>query len=798
MTPFRPFPLLLLLCPWCGLPLAAGQHVNTIDLDQPLPEIRRGHLDLGGTAPDGTRIEVNSFYLERNGEPFIPIVAEFHFSRYPRAYWQESLRKLKAGGINTVATYVFWNLHERRPGQFDFSDDLDLRAFVELCQEEGFDVIARVGPFCHGEMRNGGLPDWLYGRPFEVRSNDPGYLEYVDHWYAHVADQLKGLYFKDGGPIIGIQLENEYQHSASPWSFTYGDSPHEYTVADLNESVTYSQISDTDGVNPHAAYGREHMRTLKQLAQKHGMETPLYTATGWGNAAIVPQGSLPVSGCYAYTFWSDPKPSPFYLYTDLHQHPDYSPVSYEPELYPSLSAEIGPGIMPIYRRRPYYREESLAPLITRALGSGSNGIGYYMFHGGSTPVFGHYYNEAPNGHLKINYDFQAPVGEFGQVRSHFQSVKLLHFFLQNFGDQLAPMRTVLPESNAALEPQSTSQLRFAARTDGESGFIFLHNFQDHLDLPDLHDQSLEVTLQGKTIRIPDEGGFDVPEGTWAVLPVNFPVGPYTLRYATVQPLLRLAGERPRYVFVAHPGMDPELVFDLPGQAQPTVVQGKADAPFEVHLPEVDVLVLPYRTALQTYRADAAHIAISPALVLPQGEDLQIIATGAPDTQIAFYPLLSASPEAENGTLQPTPAAHAGLTTYTLQLPEREPGYAIERIGGDKLRVHQSEGLNGLHDVYLDIDYVGDRALAFIDGELVADHLFHGKPWRIGLRKFADRLDPHDMIIVFAPLRRDATFLKDFDPAHQPEFPAGENRLLQIRRVTLTPQYATGLALPAAK
>ena len=89
---------------------------------------------------------------------------------------------------------------------------MDLRRFVQLCQKLGFQVIVRIGPFDHGEIRNGGLPDWLYSMPVDVRSNDKLYLHYAKQLFTQIATQLKGLYYKDNGPIIGIQLENEHQH----------------------------------------------------------------------------------------------------------------------------------------------------------------------------------------------------------------------------------------------------------------------------------------------------------------------------------------------------------------------------------------------------------------------------------------------------------------------------------------------------------------------------------------------------------------------------------------------------------
>ncbi len=85
---------------------------------------------------------------------------------YPASYWEESILKMKAGGINTIATYVFWNIHERVEGSFDWQGDLNLKRFLELIEKNGMYAIVRMGPFCHGEIRNGGLPDWIYGRPF--------------------------------------------------------------------------------------------------------------------------------------------------------------------------------------------------------------------------------------------------------------------------------------------------------------------------------------------------------------------------------------------------------------------------------------------------------------------------------------------------------------------------------------------------------------------------------------------------------------------------------------------------------
>lgn len=110
-------------------------------------EILTGHLHLGGENPDGERIDVNSAYLTRGGKPWIPVMGEFHFSRYNRNQWAEELGKMKAGGIMLVSTYLFWIYHEEIEGKFDFSKDKDIRAFVSECGRAGLEVVLRIGPW---------------------------------------------------------------------------------------------------------------------------------------------------------------------------------------------------------------------------------------------------------------------------------------------------------------------------------------------------------------------------------------------------------------------------------------------------------------------------------------------------------------------------------------------------------------------------------------------------------------------------------------------------------------------------
>ena len=431
-------------------------------------------------------------------------MGEFHFSRYPHQEWEGELLKMKAGGVDIVATYIFWIHIEEEEGRFDWSGNNNLRKFVELCAAHGLQVLARLGPFAHGECRNGGLPDWLYGRPFAVRSNDEGYLFYVKRLYNEIAAQLKGWLFKEGGPVIGVQLDNEYMHCGAPWEVTYRPG--------------------TQWV-PSGSGGEEHMRILKRLAIEAGLDVPLYTCTGWTNSPVPADELLPMQGGYAFTPWSpDPNyrqpPSPEFIFRDRHSEPVLSArPTYDGLRYPYVTCEIGGGIQDTYHHRPVVPAEATEGLAVVQLGSGANLLGYYMYHGGSNPTGRHaWMNEftVP----RISYDFQAPLGEFGQFKPSYAALRLVHLFLKDFGSRLAPMPVLLPDDAGGLTPENTFTLRFSARTRGGTGFLFFCNYQDHVEMLDQRDVRIHLRIEHETISIPHKKGLTLQKNVSAILPFN--------------------------------------------------------------------------------------------------------------------------------------------------------------------------------------------------------------------------------------------------------------------------------------
>jgi beta-galactosidase len=181
-----------------------------IDASTPAPAIRRVDAHLGaGQRPAGETLSANSQYLVLNGKPWLPVMGEFHYSRVPQQNWETEILKMKAGGVEVISTYVIWIHHEEVESQFDWTGRRNLRAFVLLCAKHRMFVYLRIGPWVHGETRNGGIPDWAMQRS-PVRRDDPTYLAEVSRYFGEVGQQLASQLWSEGGPVIGIQLENEY------------------------------------------------------------------------------------------------------------------------------------------------------------------------------------------------------------------------------------------------------------------------------------------------------------------------------------------------------------------------------------------------------------------------------------------------------------------------------------------------------------------------------------------------------------------------------------------------------------
>jgi beta-galactosidase len=163
----------------------------------------------GQNATHTFAVQDGQFALD--GKPFRIIAGEMEYPRIPRAYWRERFRMAKAMGLNTVTTYVFWNLHEPRPGIYDFSGNNDVAEYIREAQQEGLYIILRPGPYVCAEWEFGGYPAWLLkDHSMVVRSSDPKYAAIAGRWIKRLGEELAPLQIGNGGPILLVQVENEY------------------------------------------------------------------------------------------------------------------------------------------------------------------------------------------------------------------------------------------------------------------------------------------------------------------------------------------------------------------------------------------------------------------------------------------------------------------------------------------------------------------------------------------------------------------------------------------------------------
>jgi len=745
-----------------------------------------------GKDPEGNEISFTNYYMELNGRPFFGISGECHYSRVHQNQWEDTILKMKMGGINIVSTYCFWIHHEEEEGVFNFEGRRNVRKFIQLCHKHGMYVIVRIGPFCHGEVRNGGLPDWLYGKPFEVRSLDSGFLYYTRRIYRKYAEQFGGLYFKDGGPIIAAQIDNEYMHSAAPWEMTTGVS---------NEWV------------PAGRDGNEYMVKLMQIAQEEGIITPFYTCTAWGGAATPADEMLPLWGGYAYWPWifynyeGEHPATPEYIYRDNHNNNvpktyNFEP-SYLPESFPYACCEMGGGMTCFYDYRFQLPYESVDAMANIKLAGGCNFLGYYMFRGGSNPKGSKlpYLNEhqCP----KISYDYQAPVGEFGQLRPSYFRLKALHIFLRNFADSFCLTTTKLPEGSQDIQPEDTDTLRFAVRTDRRSGYLFLNNFQDHVECKAKKNEKIILKLPDRTIEIP---GISIAAREEAILPFNMDTEGYRLVYAKAQLLSVIRdGRLPVYIFFIPEGMVPEYVWDGAGiesingeKVLEEQISIKPDAEkmssYVIHGEhgDVKIVTLTRKQSLMYYEIDisgqkTAVLCNSP--VTYDGFRIRVENRSQDNERVRLlmYPAHNLKRVDSDDTCREVEEGiWKGVEIEWPEEKERIQTLPVKRIGTFRYETEIPETYDDCKEALLQIEYIGDIGNAFVDGELISDNFYNGSVWEIGLKNAWHPDTGRKITFVINPLKENVKIDVSSTMAGRAE--KSEGMTAVIKSIRIKPVY----------
>ena len=324
-------------------------------------------------------IQGDQFLLD--GKPFKVLSGELHYARIPREYWHARLKMARAMGLNTIATYVFWNVHEPSPGQYNFSGNADLVAFIKAAQEEGLYVILRAGPYSCAEWEFGGYPAWLLKDPrmsTALRTNDPAFMVPVERWINRLAQETAPLQVGRGGPILITQVENEYG------SFAQHDPP-------LDPNHTY-------------------MTHMRDIFVRAGFTDSLLDTVDGGEE--LPFGGVPgVFTGVNFGVGDSKKQIPLL-------------AAFQPNK-PLLVTEYWPGWFD-YWGHPH-QTRPLQPQLDDLdyILSHGNGINLYMFHGGTSFGFMSGANLIDNKYLPqvTSYDYGAPLDEAGHPTPKFHDFR---------------------------------------------------------------------------------------------------------------------------------------------------------------------------------------------------------------------------------------------------------------------------------------------------------------------------------------------------------------------------------------
>ncbi|KAH9607420.1 hypothetical protein KSS87_007510 [Heliosperma pusillum] len=343
----------------------------------PLPHLHQTKLS------NVRKFEIADDMFWKDGEPFRIIGGDLHYFRVLPEYWEDRLMRMKALGLNTIQTYVPWNLHEPSPGNLVFDGIADIFSFLKLCQKMEFLVMLRPGPYICGEWDLGGFPAWLLDKEpaLKLRSSDPAYLHLVDNWWGVLLPMLVPFLYENGGPIIMVQIENEYG--------SYGDD-------------------------------KAYLRHLVELGRRHlGNGVILYTTDG-GTRETLEKGTIPGEGVYAAVdFSTGDNAWPIFELQKEFNAPGKSPP---------LSSEFYTGWLTHWGEKiattdAYSTAAELEKILAR-----NGSVVLYMAHGGTN--FG-FYNGANSGSNEsdykpdlTSYDYDAPIRESGDVdNAKFKAIR---------------------------------------------------------------------------------------------------------------------------------------------------------------------------------------------------------------------------------------------------------------------------------------------------------------------------------------------------------------------------------------
>ncbi|HUW31492.1 MAG TPA: beta-galactosidase, partial [Planctomycetota bacterium] len=308
-----------------------------------------------------------------DGNRVLLLSGAIHYPRSTPAMWPRMLKLSREAGLNTIETYVFWNLHERARGVFDFSGRLDLMRFCKLVQEQGMNMILRIGPYVCAETNYGGLPPWLRDEPgIRMRTDSEPFIREMGRWVAFSCEYLRPMFAPQGGPIILAQIENEYENVGP----RYGEE------------------------------GQRFLRWISEFSQSLELGVPWIMCSG-----AAPGILETING--------------FVAYDEIEKHRQKHPDQ------PAIWTEHWTGWYNTFGFPRHPRScEKTAYGDARFFAQGGTGVNYYMWHAGTNFDREPMYLQCPD------YGFYAPLDEFGLPTTKYHHLGRLHHILQDYASVL--------------------------------------------------------------------------------------------------------------------------------------------------------------------------------------------------------------------------------------------------------------------------------------------------------------------------------------------------------------------------
>ncbi|MFI1092694.1 beta-galactosidase [Streptomyces sp. NPDC020917] len=503
--------------------------------------------------------------------------------------------------------------------------------------------------------------------------------------------------------------------------------------------------------NEYASGDPAHITTLRQMVTARGMVAPYYSVTA--NSVFEKDTAIPLQGSYCYRGWetgagTEPVSGFIYGSDEWTANTDTGGAMYDTLDYPRGFCELGTGSPMRGRDRFLVERRFVVAQAYDSVGRGANYLGYYMFHGGTQVA-------DLSGSWPLTYDFQAPLGEFGRTRDSYRHYRRLHTFVTTCSAELVRTR-ISRDPGQLMDPGQTRRLRYIGRFDAAGrGFVFVNNTQRNVTMPARSDVQVQIKTAGGTVTLP-AAPLTMPPDRSNVFPVMTDLNGVDLRWATVEPLARLAGDDlPTWVYWAPDWTDRSLAFGKSvtltnewGSATQKVVGNEliATAPAGQR---TSLLVRPSGSKTPCARIIVLTEAesLNAAVVPLNGNDRLIIAATGQVTGVQPAVRFTAPAGAQitadifpTGGLAPGTgwkAVAAGMPfgRYSYQLAAGPAAPQITGAAGGRWRIDGGDParLADLAEAQVVLDYRGGDATLLAGGTAVSNDLYHGETWTIDLK-----------------------------------------------------------------